>query len=64
MIYPLHLVGIGALWASTFLLQVPCHNRLGQAYHPATHQRLVRTNWIRTLIWTSRLLLLLLAGLI
>lgn len=42
------------IWASTFGLQVPCHQRLGQGYDAATHCRLVRTNWLRTVLWSTR----------
>jgi hypothetical protein len=53
-----NLVGIIALWLSTFFLQVPCHNRLSAGYDADIHRRLVTSNWIRTVIWTARLLLL------
>jgi hypothetical protein len=43
------------VWASTFLVQVPCHERLGQGWDEATHARLVATNWLRTLLWSLRL---------
>lgn len=49
------LVGV---WASTFLLQVPCHDRLEDGWDEAVHGRLVATNWLRTLLWTLRLGLL------
>jgi hypothetical protein len=52
--------GLLGLWASTFLLQVPLHNALSQAFNAKQHARLVRTNWIRTIIWTLRAFLLLL----
>ena len=42
------------IWASTFLLQVPMHNILGQKYHGRAIEILVKTNWIRTLLWTAR----------
>ncbi len=42
------------IWLSTWLVQVPCHERLGCVFEPATHRRLVRTNWIRTVAWTIR----------
>ncbi len=42
------------VWASTAFLQVPCHHRLSQAFDPRVVQRLVATNWIRTLAWTAR----------
>ena len=46
------------VWASTFLVQVPCHERLSTGWDAALHSRLVATNWIRTLAWTARLALL------
>ncbi len=46
------------IWASTIFLQVPCHRDLETAFDPETQQELVRSNWIRTLAWTARALLL------
>ncbi len=43
-----------AIWLSTFAVQVPCHNRLGQSWCEATQRRLVGTNWIRTCLWSVR----------
>jgi hypothetical protein len=45
------LVGI---WLSTALVQAPIHGRLAGGFDPALHRRLVRTNWVRTLLWTAR----------
>jgi hypothetical protein len=42
------------IWASTFFLQVPLHNRLCQAFDAELHRRLVLTNWIRTVLWSAR----------
>ncbi|MEO0494270.1 MAG: hypothetical protein AAF081_12740 [Actinomycetota bacterium] len=39
---------------STITLQVPAHGRLEQGWNPVVADRLVRTNWIRTLGWTTR----------
>ncbi len=47
------------LWATTGALQVPLHTRLGQQRDLALILRLVRGNWIRTLLWSLRSLLLL-----
>lgn len=47
------------IWISTFALQVPAHNLLSQGYDAQVVQRLVRTNWIRTLAWTARSVILL-----
>jgi hypothetical protein len=46
---------LAGVWASTFLLQVPCHDRLALGWDEQAHARLVATNWIRTLLWTARL---------
>jgi hypothetical protein len=54
---PAFLASLGLLagiWLSTFLLQVPLHNALGQGYDASAHTALVKTNWIRTLAWTAR----------
>jgi hypothetical protein len=50
----LNFLGVVIIWASTFLLQVPCHNQLQKQFDVETHRRLVQTNWIRTVIWTLR----------
>ncbi|HCA60093.1 MAG TPA: hypothetical protein DEP46_19185, partial [Blastocatellia bacterium] len=49
-----NLVLLGVIWASTFLVQVPCHERLAKGFSREAHRRLVNTNWIRTVAWTSR----------
>ncbi|MFM8893010.1 MAG: hypothetical protein ACKOTB_15585, partial [Planctomycetia bacterium] len=54
------LIGAGALlafgvWASTFLIQVPCHTLLSLGWDDRVHARLVDTNWLRTVLWTARL---------
>ena len=51
------LVGIALvliIWASTFLLQVPQHAKLTDGFDATVHQRLVMGNWIRTVAWTTR----------
>ncbi len=42
------------IWASTFFLQVPLHVALSQGFETDTHQKLVQTNWVRTIAWTLR----------
>lgn len=54
---PEAVLGLGLLvgvWASTFFLQVPLHERLGTRFASADHERLVRTNAIRTALWSAR----------
>lgn len=57
---PLALIGLGLLiliWAATFFLQVPQHNRLEEGFNKRSYQLLVSTNWLRTLLWSFRALL-------
>lgn len=46
---------LAGIWASTFLLQIPCHDLLSQGWDDRVHTRLVQTNWLRTVLWTARL---------
>ena len=48
---------LALIWISTACLQVPAHNRLLKGFDPKAHQRLVVSNWVRTLAWTGRVLL-------
>jgi hypothetical protein len=41
-------------WLSTALIQAPLHGRLAGGFAPALHRRLIRTNWLRTALWTLR----------
>jgi hypothetical protein len=50
---------IAVVWLSTFLLQVPRHTQLGRGFDEGAHRALVATNWIRTVAWTARGILLL-----
>jgi hypothetical protein len=43
-----------AVWGSTWLVQIPCHDRLCRAFDPAVHRRLVASNWVRTAAWSLR----------
>ena len=45
---------LGLIWVSTFLVQVPLHDVLRHGFDPGAHGSLVRTNWIRTLAWSAR----------
>lgn len=46
------------IWLSTFLLQVPQHNVLSRGFDERAHQLLVQTNWVRTVAWSLRTILL------
>lgn len=53
------LLLLALIWLSTFAVQVPIHQRLEKGYDLASIDRLIATNWIRTLCWSGRFLLLL-----
>jgi hypothetical protein len=55
----INLALVGAVWASTFFIQVPLHNDLSQGFDEVKHLKLVNSNWIRTVVWTARAVLLL-----
>ena len=40
------------VWASTFFLQVPMHEKLSQGFDANAHSFLVNSNWIRTIAWS------------
>ncbi|MCH2154132.1 MAG: hypothetical protein MK089_12400 [Phycisphaerales bacterium] len=50
-------VGMGLvflLWISTLVLQVPCHFKLERGRDDRAIERLILTNWVRTIGWTAR----------
>lgn len=51
-LFPLVIVLL--LWASTFLIQVPLHQALGTVKDSERIELLVRTNWVRTALWTLK----------
>ena len=42
------------IWASTFFLQVPLHEKLAYGFDARTHSLLVNSNWLRTAAWSLR----------
>lgn len=61
----LPLLGLGllaALWAVTWAVEVPMHRNLATQQDADTIKRLVRSNWLRTVLWTGRALLLVAIG--
>ena len=49
---------LGVIWLTTAFLQVPQHSILEAGFNPEAHKKLVSTNWIRTILWSARALLL------
>lgn len=55
------LVNLGLLaliWLSTFLLSVPIHARLTSDFSQELIDKLIKTNWPRTVLWSIRSLIL------
>ncbi len=42
------------IWISTAALSVPAHDVLTAGFSTEAYRRLVNTNWIRTVAWTAR----------
>src|SRR5262249_49723637 len=49
---------LGVIWACTAFVQVPLHDALERGQHAATLRTLVASNWVRTVAWSARALLL------
>lgn len=52
---------LGLIWLSTFLVQVRYHRELDKGRDESAIHDLIRTNWVRTVLWTLRLPLLVIA---
>ena len=54
---PMVYTGVGlvaVIWLSTAFIQVPCHEKLVKGFDPTAYKWLVNSNWIRTIAWTAR----------
>ena len=49
---------LSVVWLSTFIIQVPIHNSLSVEYSGELVSQLIKTNWLRTSIWTLKLILI------
>lgn len=45
---------LALIWLSTAFLQVPMHTQLSAGFDAASHRFLVRSNWLRTVAWSAR----------
>lgn len=50
----INLSTVVALWLVTLLISMPRHQSLIKNYRSETVNSLIRTNWIRTVIWSLR----------
>ncbi len=55
------LIGVlllAIIWMSTFFIQLPLHKKLRRGFNKNTHDLLLKTNWLRTMAWTLRAILM------
>ena len=57
MTYLVPFILVLLIWASTFFIQIPLHNQLDAGKDLKVIQKLVNSNWIRTLLWTIKAVL-------
>jgi hypothetical protein len=55
----LNLLLLLVIWCSTWSVQVPLHKILEQGFEAEAHRRLVRSNWVRTICYSLRGVILL-----
>jgi hypothetical protein len=48
------LLLVAGIWLSTALLQAPRHTTLGRGFDLTAHRFLVTSNWLRTVLWSLR----------
>ena len=48
------IILLGVIWFSTLFLQIPYHNKLSSKFDKNVLLMLVNTNWIRTISWSLR----------
>ncbi len=52
------LILIFVIWFATWAVQYPIHKKLEKGFDGKLHKKLVNSNWIRTISWTIRSLIL------
>jgi hypothetical protein len=57
MLYAIFVLLV-AVWSVTFFVSVPAHNELAKGYNENIVNHLIGTNWIRTISWTLKSVLL------
>lgn len=48
---------VALLWISTAMVQVPQHEKLAAGFDETAYARLVGSNWLRTVLWSTRVVL-------
>ncbi len=53
------LLLVAAIWVVTLVWYMPAYSVLAKGYNEATIRRLMAWNWVRTLCWTARSIIML-----
>ena len=48
------LLTLIVIWLVTFIVMVPIHNNISKKYESSQIRRLINYNWIRTVLWTLK----------
>ena len=59
-LFILNFILLVLIWASTFFLSVPLHEKLLKHHSYKDIKKLIYTNWPRTILWSTRSILLIL----
>ena len=54
------LILLLVIWLTTFFIMIPSHNRISKALNKKEINRLINYNWVRTILWSFKLLLIIL----
>ncbi|MCB1082180.1 MAG: hypothetical protein KDK63_03435 [Chlamydiia bacterium] len=54
----INLIFLILIWLSTFLFQVSFHQKLSIRFSPKILRNLITSNWVRTILWTLKGLLM------
>ena len=60
VLFMISIIFLISIWLSTALLFTRIHQKLTEGYEFSLIKKLVKTNWLRTILWSLRLIILLL----
>ncbi len=54
------LILLLVIWLTTFFIMIPSHNRISKSFDKKEIINLINYNWVRTILWSLKLLLIIL----
>ena len=52
------LILLLVIWLTTFFIMIPSHNRISKSFNKKEIISLINYNWVRTILWSFKLLLI------